>query len=775
MVTYREAIVSLSSSICFLVTQFVSYSQPAPVPIGMWREHLPYKSVIDVTGGDGKVFAATSYSLFVIDSDENTIGRMSRMTGLSETGIACIFYDAAHHKLLVAYKSSNIDIIRENDIVNIPDVKRDNIVGDKTINDIYRINADYYLSTGLGVIVINGDKNEVRQTWFIGSAGGKIRVGGFTTDSGYYYAATAEGLKKASLGVANPENHLNWQSLAGINGLPAGPCKDVVTVENKVMALFGDSIFTSDGNAWNLFFFQTGWKITGINSSSGKLLICQQHADSNARVTVINPDGSVSVVIRQSELIADPRKAMILQNNHWVADSIGGLSKYDLSGFENYQLNSPQSIATGDLLFHGETFYAAAGTVSDTWNIQGNRDGMYKLENGKWTNYNYRSFPALDSVNDLIALAIDRTNASVWAGSFGKGLLQIRPGNTFGFFSQNSGLGPAIFDPGSYRVSGLAFDSDNHLWISNYGAARPVVVKKADGNWKNFAVPYSLVENAVSQVLIDDNNQKWIVSPRGNGLIVFNHGSTIDDEGDDRWKLFRFGNGAGNLPSNNVNCLAKDKNGFIWIGTDNGIGIVQCPGLVFSGQGCDAILPVVLQGNFNGYLFRGEQVQAISVDGADRKWIATKRGAWLIGPEGDRVIYHFTEENSLLLGNDVRRIAIDGNTGEVYFATAKGICSFRSTATEGTASNENVIVFPNPVPPNHRGPIAIRGLVNNAIVKITELDGRLVFQTRALGGQAVWDGRDYKGRKISTGVYLVFVTDDKRKENFAAKIVFISQ
>jgi Two component regulator propeller len=239
--------------------------------------------------------------------------------------------------------------------------------------------------------------------------------------------------------------------------------------------------------------------------------------------------------------------------------------------------------------------------------------------------------------------------------------------------------------------------------------------------------------------------------------------------------LYRTGAGLGNLPDNNVLCIAKDKNSFIWVGTAKGIGIIQCPQQVFTAQGCDAILPIVQQDNFAGYLFGDEQVQSIAVDGADRKWVGTKNGAWLISAEGDKIIYRFTEDNSPLLNNNVQKITIDGNTGEVFFATDKGICSFRSTATEGETINNNVLVFPNPVPPGYSGTIAIRGLVENAIVKITELDGRLVYQTRALGGQAIWNGRDYKGRTVSTGVYLVLVSDDSRQQKIVTKIVFISK
>jgi ligand-binding sensor domain-containing protein len=287
-------------------------------------------------------------------------------------------------------------------------------------------------------------------------------------------------------------------------------------------------------------------------------------------------------------------------------------------------------------------------------------------------------------------------------------------------------------------------------------------------------VPFSLSNNAVSQIVIDNFNQQWIVSP-GNGLICFNSGQTIDNTGDDKWKFYATGRGAGNLPSNNVLCIAKDKNSFIWVGTAKGVGIVQCPQEVFGVQGCDALLPIVQQDNFAGYLFGDEQVQTIAVDGADRKWVGTKNGAWLISPEGDKIIYRFTADNSPLFNNDVQKIAIDGKTGEVFFATAKGICSFRSTATEGTAENNNVLVFPNPVPPGYTGSIAIRGLAENATVKITELDGRLVYQTRALGGQAVWNGKNYKGGSVATGVYLVLVSDDTRTQKTAAKIVFISK
>ncbi len=743
-------------------------------PIGQWRDHLPYHSAIDVAAGTNKIFCATPYSVFSIDLAENSIARMSRIDGLHETGVSAIG-SGSNDKFFIGYSNSNVDIIYRSDIFNVPDIKLDNIVGNKTIYNVFPFGKYFYLSAGLGVIVIDADKYEVHDSWFMGDNGGQIKVNGFTRDNSFFYAATDEGLKRTSVNTTDPANYLNWQNLSGTSGLPGGACSNVVAAVDKIFALKNDSVFVLNGNDWSLFFTESNWQIQNLNSSSGKIIVCQKKNDGSAKVTSLNADGTIARTIQQPGVIMFPMKAILVNNDYWIADSMGGLNKFMSVGFVSYNLNSPQSVATGEMTFVNNIFYATAGSVNASWQKQNNKNGIYKFSDGQWTNYNNRQFAQLDSLPDMISLVIDPRDESIWAGSYGGGLLHVKAANSFEIFKQNSPIREATFDPGSYRVSGLAFDKENNLWIANYGAAQNILVRKSDGNWKSFVPTFSLTENAVSQIVVDDEKQKWIVSPLGNGLIVLNDNNTIDNTGDDKWKLYRSGTGAGNLPSNNVLSIAKDKNGFIWIGTDDGVAIVQCPQNVFSSQGCDVVWPVVTLGGFNQYLFKGEEIRSISVDGADRKWVATKNGVWLVSPEGEKVIYQFTEQNSPLLSNDVRRITIDGKTGEVFFATINGLCSFRSTATEGGEKNSDVLVFPNPVPPGYNGTIAIRGLVHNAIVKITEMDGRLVYQSRALGGQAIWDGKDYKGRRISSGVYLVLISDDGRKENLATKIIFINK
>ncbi len=742
-------------------------------PVGQWREHLSYNQATRVVTTNTGIFCATPWSLFSVDITDNSIDRFSTLNGLHETGVQTIAWDGQLNKLVVAYTNSDIDILDGNTINNISAILQKDIAGDKTVYNIFCSGGNAYLSDGLGIIVLDETKYEVKDTWVIGSTGNNVKVSGFTTDGLFFYAATTEGLKKAPVSGVNLSDYRNWQNLAGANGLSAGSCQDVVNLQGAVVAQQSDSLFVLSGSQWNLLY-TSAWTIINTTVSANRLLVSQQQG-SKARVLVINGSGVVEQTIVQDNVLLAPRQAVLLQNQVWAADALSGLLRFEGASIDRYQPNSPLSIALGEMTVRNGVVWVASGAVTDSWTNTLTKNGLYRFGAEQWTNYNAASLPAFDSLYDIITVAIDPSDTSAWAGSFGGGLLHLQSGNRLQVFKQNSPLPPSSTDPAKYYIAGLAFDNDNNLWVTSYGSSRPLSVKKTDGSWRSFAAPYVIPNNAFSQVVIDDYNQKWIVCPGGNGLLCFNHGQTVDNPADDKWRLYQTGVGSGNLPSANVLCIARDKNSFIWVGTDKGIGVIQCAQQVFDAGGCDAVLPIVQQDNFAGYLFSAEQVQCIAVDGADRKWVGTKNGVWLLGADGQKIIYRFTSANSPLLNNDVRKITIDGASGEVFFATLSGICSFRSTATEGGATNSNVLVFPNPVPPGYNGAIAIRGLVDNAVVKITELNGRLVYETRALGGQATWNGKDYNGRTAATGVYLVLVSDDSRQEKIATKIVFIGK
>jgi hypothetical protein len=728
----------------FLILFFNANAQNSIPPIGQWREHLNYQNTIQVVKGD-RLYIATQTNVFSLDAD-NEIERYSKVTGLNDIGVQCIGWDQTTGQLLVAYNNSNLDALKGSSVKNIGDIKRSTVSGNKTINNIHCLNGLAYLSSGLGVIVVNLSKYEISDTWYIGNGGAQVSVNGFTSDGQFFYAATDEGLKKVQTTNPNLSNYNNWQNISGLNGLPGGPVKNVVSVNGRVVVHKADSILIQTGTTWGYLYADPAWPIVSVTGAENKLLVCQRTASGAARVVVLSTSGIIEKQFSQSGLISF-----------------------------RFIPNGPPGPASGEMLVNNNTLYVAAGSVSSAWNYQYDRNGIYFFKDDQWNYKGYYNTPALDSALDFITLAPDPSDGSLWAGSFGGGLANFKTDGKISLYKQgNSTLQPAIGDPGSYRVSGLAFDQNNNLWVSNYGAAQNLQVRKADGSWKAFSIPFSHLENAVSQILVDDLNQIWIISPKDNGLFCFSYGQTIDNTNDDHWKFYRQGPGNGNLPANNVLSILKEKNGFIWVGTDRGIGIIQCIGEIFTAASCEATIPIIQQGNFAGLFFKDEQVQCMAVDGANRKWIGTKNGVWLVSEDGEKILYRFTEENSPLLSNDVKKITVDPVSGEVFISTFNGICSFRSTATAEATTNNNIVVFPNPIPPGYNGSIAIKGLTGSALVKIAELNGRLVYQTRALGGQAIWNGRNYKGDKVASGVYLVIVRDDSGVERAVTKIVVIS-
>ncbi len=743
-------------------------------PIGQWREHLEFKPASRVTASSDLIYVASKFGVFTVSKEDNVVERLSKINGLNDIGVQTIRYNNFSNQLLIAYNNSNLDVIYRNDIINIPYILRSTVSGDKKIYDIYFVDDKAYLSTGLGVIVVDLKKYEISNTYFIGTTGGNVKVNGFAADATRFYAATDEGLKAVNKNSPNLSDYRNWTLLSNANGLPAGAAQKVFVVENKLYTQLGNRLYLFNNNTWSIIY-DDGYRWENVNASDDAILICEEKFNwADRRVVVFNAaTNTASQIIQNTNATQFPYQATKSGNEIVLADFGKGLVRFNGTSATNLAINSPFGPLDGELLFYNNTLYVSGGSVNEAWNYRFNYTGFFTFNNNEWQNISRSNATWMDSIQDIITIAVDPRDKKLYAGSFRGGLVEFESATKFKIYKQGTAIGETIGDQGSYRVGGLAFDLENNLWISNFGAVNNIVVKKADGTWKQMRVPFVIQDNMVGGIVIDDFNQKWIQVPQGNGVYVFNHGASIDNTADDRWKWFQTGRGNGNLPGNGVNAIAKDKDGFIWLGTDKGIGIIQCPGEVFTANGCETFQPVVQFDNFAGLLFQDEDVKAIAVDGANRKWIGTRNGVWLISADGEKVIERFTAETSPLLSNEIIRIAIDPVSGEVYFSTFNGICSYRGTATESITADEKVLVFPNPVPSGYKGIIAIKGLPNNSFVKITELNGRLVYQTKALGGQAVWNGNDYRGNRVSSGVYLVLATDDLGIEKVATRIVLV--
>jgi hypothetical protein len=212
------------------------------------------------------------------------------------------------------------------------------------------------------------------------------------------------------------------------------------------------------------------------------------------------------------------------------------------------------------------------------------------------------------------------------------------------------------------------------------------------------------------------------------------------------------------------------------VGTDHGPVVYSNPKDVFNGEtaGTQVLIPRN-DGTTNADPLLGtETINCIAVDGANRKWFGTaKGGAFLFSPDGLREIYHFNTDNSPIFSNNILCIGIDEHTGEVFFGTDRGIISYRANATKPNDNFTNVYVFPNPVREDYHGDIVITGLIENTHVKITDISGNLVYQTKSIGGQAVWDGKTRGRRRVATGVYLVFCSNDDGTKTYITKMLVI--
>lgn len=758
----------LSSMRLLVFLILILLSRPASSqipPIGQWREHLPWNNAIQVAARSQDIIAATPYGIFFYDMQESAFRRLSKVNGLSDIGVSAMALDSVTGKTVVVYRNSNVDILDGSRTINIPDIRISNAPGDKSVSRALALNNTAWLSSGTGVLVLDLEKYEVRATWRPSPTGAPVAVTSVALFKDSVYAATREGVRKMAL-RDDGSNFRNWQAT---NARWTGPVDHVLANQTVLYAVADNQLWKWNGVEFQPWYQPQG-QIVSADLSAGSLFIGIV-VNNRGNIVQLNSQGQEVTRFTQNDLSL-PRQSVLVDGSLWVADQNNGLLHILGGKAERVFPNSPINTALGEMKMIGNSIWATAGTVNEAWNYQFNPNGIYQFDGNTWTGYNLYVYPKIDSLLDMVAITGQASTGSVFAGSYGGGLLEITSSGSLTIYKQNSPLLPAIGDPGSYRVSGLATDAQSNVWIANYGGTRNIHVRKANGNWLSFTVPFFHSENAVSQITIDQYDQKWIVSPKGNGLFVLHSGDNIDNAGDDRWRYFRQGRGTGNLPSNTVYCTVQDRNGFIWVGTDKGIAVITC-GPDATASNCDAVIPIVQQDNFAGFLFQDEQVLCMAVDGANRKWVGTRNGLWLISADGDRVISRFTKDNSPLLGDEISSIAIHPVTGEVFVGTAAGICSFRGTATEAVGKTNDVLVFPNPVPPGYTGVIGIRGLPNNALVRITEQDGRLVYQTRAQGGQATWSGKDQRGNRAASGAYLVFASDEQNIERLVSKIFFL--
>jgi hypothetical protein len=780
-----------SFAFCFtlLIAQLSLHAQYS---IGTWRDHLPYYELVDVCVIDETVYAASPYGLFRYENSTGEVQRISKTNFLSDVGISCIEYDPVSQYIVVGYQNGNLDLVNSTSGINIPDIALSNIVGDKKIYDIYPRGNRIYLSTGFGVVVIDTPKREVKETYFIGENGAPVTVFDVVVAEEEIYAATADGLLKANVNNPFLPIYTNWTEVTdlpldttvkhleyfqGYLLLTQGAVDRDILYRKQLSATNWEAFIDFEGLRFNEVWSDQEWFTVSCN-----LTYFLYHYDfiQNYNVPIHNGyqvHTNNSVVGRYGIV--------------WTADKFNGLL-FKMGDTEKNII--PQGPATGDsrrLEAFDNNVWVAHGGVTADWSNQWRVSGLSGFVDETWriispdpgTITGQNESPDVAALCDIMDIAINPLDQNKLAvASWEEGLVMVNIANRSGVVTNGDpnedgivlGAAQQNFAPGWKGVAGVAYDADGVLWVTNSFTDKGLHAVDLNGNFHSFDLsPNVTASDKVGDLLIDYNGFVYM-TVFNKGLLVFNDNGTLGSTSDDNFKLLTSDEGNGGLPSSDVQCMEVDLDGEVWVGTAQGLGVFYNSAGIFGEDVFDAE-PILIQQDGNTQELLGtESITCIKIDGSNRKWIGTQNsGVYLFSDDGLQQIYHFTEDNSPLYSNTIYDIAINHSNGEVLIATEQGVIGFFSTATKFYEDVEGARVFPNPVRPDYTGNITIDGLAYNTSVKITDIQGNIVFETISEGGRAVWDGKRLDGARPATGVYLVFITNPDGSTDTTRKLTFI--
>lgn len=769
--------------ILFVVLLFLSLvTQAQGFELGSWKEYLPYREVINIVHSDNKYYAATPYSLYYLDEEDNSIERLTKINSLSDFSISVMDVNEEEETVVIGYESGNIDLIKNEEIINISGIVSSNIIGDKRIYNIYSLGNLTYLACGFGIVVIDVTKQEVKDTYIIGFGGEQIKINDITIRADTIFAATDVGVYKAGLSSVFLSDPSNWTLEPLVDPQPY-----------NLIADFGGGILLSAKNTG--FLTDTMYQLKNgafikVASVVNNDYFDFQFKDNNLLLSTQRGVIELDENLQQVELLftyaqtsfVSPNSCIWNDGAYWVSDKNNGMAKVTNNfNFESFLLQGPFSNDVFHLVTNNDDLWVSSGrTEGSAWNSTFNMNGIYHYNSEDWKMYNRLTdveLSEVDSIFDFVHIAIDpKDETHIMASSFKGGVVEIRDNKYITRHTwHNSSLQRRLTDLTKTCASGSAFDEDGNFWVANAFVNEPLSLYTVDGTWKSFVCTAEMKGGICTDLYIDKTNGYIWMAAKGGGVMVYDNNKTPLDETDDQFKTLTTQQGSGDLPSDIVNTIVEDKNGAIWFGTENGPVVLYNPRNVFEGGNFDAQEILIEEEGVLEVLLGTEDINEIVIDGANRKWFATEGGGlFLISAEGTELINSFTTENSPIFSNTVNALAINPETGEVYVGTDKGIMGYKGEATEPNATFNEVYAYPNPVRPEYQGKIAIKGLTRNADVKITDASGNLVASTTSLGGQAVWDGKTLSGERVATGVYYVFLVTEDGSDKIATKLLFIN-
>lgn len=761
-----------------------------------------------------RLYALSGNTLMHYGYDDNEHYIYNVANGLSETGaITGMYYNYDRGFLAVVYESSNIDLIYDDGrIVNLPEVRDAVLNTARKINSV-RFDGDrMYLATAFGFVVYDTKRHEVAESGRLGfSADYVLHFDGImlvTSRPKAYFAA--DGTRRSSIDCFT-EGTAIW-------------------AEYQIYRLGENSIvFRTNQKA----FFKRTYNFAARNYASANVAFnivdeLMPTAEgvmgySATTLTFAGHDGSEkSFAIPETYKDCAVLAASSPKSVWFVKD--GALCRVDLSGDTPktlMTLNAPEGSTVADASImkwnaDGSRLYIA--NRSCTFVLDESGDNYTKasyidvFENGAFTDvavkhasrYNNTvpdmwNNPETDRLGGVTAFAVDPDDDSIiYQSSNDHGIAMIKDGDIAAI--SNKSNNPTPSDKWLNRTMGVDIDAEGNLWMfPGYtngsdpaigilpAAKRRKLGEVTKTDWISIPAQKILTGDETwnrdfkSLFCSKSNIKFFVVGHDSGGLIVYNDGgqplkpsvhtsthyfNSLDTENNTNGLTF-------------VNDLAEDHNGAVWMATDRGVCYVPEPAKAVGQSALPVKRPIVARNdgtNYGDYLLDAEFTHCIAVDPSNRKWIGTKlNGVYLVSADGTKILAHYNTANSPLPSDCVYSISCDPTSNRVYFGTNRGVAEFDSDSAPGAPSYSDVYAYPNPVRPEYTGWITITGLMDNSYVKIADIAGNVFFSGLSEGGMVSWDGCDASGRRVKTGVYLVFASQaDGGSSGTVAKIMVIN-
>jgi len=757
----------------------------------LWGGHFSYLNVNDVVQGNGKIFAASENAIFIYDIQSTELETVTTINGLSGEFISTIHYSEIYNLLVIGYENGLIEIYNELDksVLSVVDILEKPTIppNNKSINHFNEYNNVVYVATDFGISVYDLERLEFGDTYFIGNGGTQIIVNSTAVLGDYIYAACGNpsGLRRA---LVTSNDLIEYQSWEQIN---SGGFLDLQVNQDKLFVTrFNNKIYEVNGAVITELFTYSDLPLD-VKSSNNNLVVTTKDNvyiyDENFELLTI-----ANVIV---EFDTEFTSAVTTNEGIYIGTSGFGVLRSTIDNASNYVEIHPNGPLRNGVFSIESGFgnvWVTYGAYSLTYFPLNKKYGVSHLEE-KWNNITYDSiqFPAFS----LNYTAINPFKPQqVFISSFQHGLLEIDndvPSNLYNHL--NSGLESLVI-PGnpnfiSIRVTGSAFDRQGLLWTMTARVARPL--KSYDpnsGQWVGYDFTEIIAdplndEFGYSDIVIDVNNTKWI-GGYNLGLIGFN-----ENGGSQLLKFINDENNA-NLPSPLVRALAIDKQNQLWIGTTKGLRVLYNTANFFedSTVGTNAI--IILEDGIPKELLEQQFISDIIVDGSNNKWVATiGAGVFYFSSNGQDTIFHFTKNNSPLPSNNINDMALDSDSGIMYFGTDKGLVAFRSGGSETQDELADAYVYPNPVRPGFNAlndKIKIKDISDNVNIKITDIEGNLVAEAESRtnlryrgynleidGGTAYWNGKNLGNNQVASGVYLIMLSDLDTFETKVLKLMVI--